>query len=58
MEINPTSSSTMAMAASAQQLQTSAETQVAILKEIAEVQQQVAQMLAEGGLGRNLDLLA
>ena len=58
MEINPASSSTMAMAASAQQLQTSVETQVAMLKEIAEVQQQVAQMLAEGGLGQSLDVLA
>ncbi len=58
MEISTASSSTMAMAVAAQQLQESVQTQVAMLKEIAEVQQQVAQMLAEGGLGQSLDVLA
>ena len=58
MEISTASSNSMAMATASQQLHTSAEIQVAMLKEIAEDQQQVAQMLAEGGLGQSLDVLA
>ncbi len=58
MEISSVSTDSMAMAATAQQLQTSMETQVAMLREIAEIQQQVAQILAEGGLGQNLDFMA
>jgi hypothetical protein len=33
-------------------------TQVAMLREVAESQQQVAQMLAEGGLGQTIDVMA
>jgi hypothetical protein len=48
----------MATAAAAQQLQTVMGTQVAMLREVAESQQQVAQMLAEGGLGQTIDVMA
>jgi hypothetical protein len=48
----------MATAAAAQQLQTVMETQVAMLREVAESQQQVAQMLTEGGLGQTIDVMA
>ncbi len=58
MEISAASSNSMTLAVAAQQLQDSVTTQVAMLKEIAEVQQQVALMLAEGGLGQSLDILA
>ena len=58
MEISSAATHSMAMAAAAQQLQTSMETQVTMLREIAELQQQVAQMLAEGGLGQNFDAIA
>jgi hypothetical protein len=46
----------MAMAAASQQLQTVMETQVAMLRELADSQQQIAQMLAEGGLGQTIDV--
>ena len=58
MEFSSVSTNSMAMAAAAQQLQTSMGTQVAMLREIAEIQQQVAQILAEGGLGQSLDVIA
>ncbi len=58
MEISSAATHSMAMAATAQQLQLSMETQVAMLREIAELQQQVAQMLTESGLGQNFDAIA
>ncbi|MCK5681368.1 hypothetical protein KAI46_11220 [bacterium] len=59
MEISSVSTdSMMAMAVVAQQQQTSLQTQVAMLRQIAEIQQQVAQMLAEGGLGQSLVVIA
>jgi len=59
MEISPVSSdSIMALAVAAQQQQASLQTQVAMLQQIAEAQQQVALILAEGGLGQNLDVIA
>lgn len=47
---------TMAAAAASQQLQTTMQAQVALLKELAEGQQQVAEVLAEGDLGQNIDI--
>jgi len=49
---------TMALASASQQLQSVMQTQVAMLRELAESQQQIAQMLAEGGLGQNIDIRA
>ena len=59
MEISSVSTdSMMAMAVVAQQQQTSLQTQVAMLRQIAESQQQVALLLAEGGLGQNFNAIA
>ncbi len=58
MEISSASSSIMTMAVTAQQMQEGMKAQVAMLKEMAEMQQQVAAMLAESGIGRNLDVIA
>ena len=49
---------TMALASASQQLQSVMQTQVAMLRELAESQQQIAQMLAEGDLGQNIDIRA
>ena len=56
MDVSAVPPTTMAMAAASQQLQNVMQTQVAILRELAESQQQIAQMLAEGGLGQNVDV--
>ena len=45
-------------AVSAQQMQEGLKAQVAMLKEMAEMQQQVALMLAESGIGLNLNVMA
>lgn len=58
MDVSAVPATSMAMVAASQQLQTVMETQVAMLRELAESQQQVAQMLAEGGLGQNIDIRA
>jgi hypothetical protein len=58
MDISSVPATTMATAAAAQQLQTVMETQVAMLREVAESQQQITQMLAEGGLGQAIDVMA
>ena len=58
MEVSAVPSTTMAMAAASQQLQTVMETQVAMLRELAESQQQIAQVLAENGLGQSIDVMA
>ena len=59
MEISSVSADSMiTIAVAAQQQQTSIKTQVAMLRQIAEAQQQVALILAEGGLGQNLDVIA
>ena len=58
MEISPASSSIMTMAVTAQQMQGEIKAQVAMLKEMAEMQQQVALMLAESGIGQNLNVIA
>lgn len=56
MDVSAVPTNTMALASTSQQLQSVMETQVAMLRELAESQQQVAQMLAEGGLGQNIDI--
>jgi hypothetical protein len=58
MDVSAVPATSMAMAAASQRLQTVMETQVAMLRELAESQQQVAQMLAEGGLGQSIDIRA
>jgi hypothetical protein len=57
MDVSAVPATTMATAAAAQQLQTVMETQVAMLREVAESQQQITQMLAEGGLGQAVDVM-
>ena len=56
MDISSVSSSTMAVASASQQVQTVMETQMTIMRELAEAQQQVAQLLAEGGIGQNINV--
>lgn len=56
MDISSVSTSTMAVASVSQQVQTVMEAQVSMLRELAETQQQVAQLLVEGGLGQNIDV--
>jgi hypothetical protein len=58
MNVSATPASTMAMASASQQLQTVMETQMALLRELAESQQEVAQMLAASGLGQAIDIQA
>lgn len=58
MDVSAAPASTMTMAASTQQLQTVMHAQVAMMRELAEQQQQVAQMLVEGGLGQTIDVRA
>ncbi len=58
MEISSASSSILSMAVTAQQMQEGIKAQVAMLKEMAEMQQQVATMLAESGIGQNLNVIA
>ena len=49
---------TMALASASQQLQSVMQTQVAMVRELAESQQQMAQMHAEGGLRQQSDIRA
>ena len=56
MDISSVSTSTMAVASVSQHVQTVMEAQVSMLRELAETQQQVAQLLVEGGLGQNIDV--
>ena len=58
MNVSSIPSTTMASAAAAQQLQAVMEVQVAMLKELAESQQQIAQLLVESGLGQSVDIHA
>jgi len=46
------------MAMILRQLQTTTEMQVAVMKKLAESQQQMAEMLASIGVGQNLDVTA
>lgn len=56
MNVSATPASTMAMASASQQLQTVMETQMALLRELAESQQEIARMLAASGLGQAIDI--
>ena len=56
MEVRAGPATTMAMAS--QQLKNTMETQVAMLREQAESQQQIAQALMEDGLGQSVDVKA
>lgn len=58
MDVSAVSTTTMASAAAAGQLQTVMATQVAMLQELAENQQEIAQMLVESGLGQSIDVMA
>jgi hypothetical protein len=58
MNVSAVPATTMASAAAAQQLQAVMEAQVAMLKEMAESQQQIAQLLVENGLGQSIDVRA
>ena len=60
MEISSasTAANILNMAVSAQQMQEGIKAQVAMLKEMAEMQQQVALMLTEIGSGQNLNVMA
>ena len=56
MDISSVPATTTAMAVASQQLQATMQAQVAMLQELAESQQQVAQLLADGGIGQNIDI--
>lgn len=56
MEIGSLSTTVMAAASASQQVQNVMEMQVAMLQELAESQEQVALLLAECGLGQNIDI--
>jgi len=56
MNVSAVPATTMAMAAVSQQLQATMEMQMSLLKDMAESQQQIAQMLAESGLGQSIDV--
>ena len=58
MDVNAVPATHMAIAAAAQPLQAVLETQVAMLREQAESQQQIVRMLAESGLGQRIDINA
>ena len=57
MEIAPIQTST-AMAALARQLETTSALQTAVMKQIAESQRQMAEMLQALGIGQNIDIQA
>lgn len=56
MDISSVSSSSMATSSISQQVQGVMQAQVAILRELAESQEQIAQLLVEGGIGQNIDV--
>ena len=58
MDVSPVPAGAMAMASASQHLTGAMQAQVALLRELAESQQQIAQMLAESGLGQNIDVRA
>jgi hypothetical protein len=57
MDIASITSNT-AMAAMVRQLQTVNELQTAVMRQLADSQQELAAMLAELGIGQNIDILA
>ncbi|GAB6905676.1 conserved hypothetical protein [Desulfosarcina cetonica] len=58
MDASSVSASPMAMASAAQQMQTAVTAQMQMLQELAENQQEIAQMLVEAALGQNIDVMA
>ena len=58
MDVGSVSSTTLAMASTSQPMQTSMSVQLQMLQEIAQSQQEIAQMLVESGLGQNIDVMA
>jgi hypothetical protein len=56
MNIGSLPTTTMAMAIASQQLQSTMEAQVAMLRELAESQQQMAQVLTQDGVGQTIDI--
>jgi hypothetical protein len=56
MDISSVSSSSMTTSSISQQVQGAMQAQVAILRELAESQEQIAQLLVEGGIGQNIDV--
>ena len=56
MDISSVSSSSMATSSISQQVQGVMQAQVAILRELAQSQEQIAQLLVEGGIGQNIDV--
>ncbi|WP_419662484.1 hypothetical protein [Desulfosarcina variabilis] len=56
MDISSVSSSPMSATSLSQQVQGVMEAQMAILRELAESQEQIAQLLIEGGIGQNIDV--
>ena len=55
MDISSVPSSTLTLASTTPATQTAVQAQVAMLRELAEMQQQMAQMLADTGLGQTID---
>lgn len=58
MDVSSASAATTTLAASAQQMQQMVRVQVEMMKEIAQLQEQTAQMLAEAGIGMTIDVSA
>lgn len=56
MDISSVPTTPMATAAASQQLQTTMATQVTMLRELADSQQQVAQLLTQDGVGQNINI--
>lgn len=56
MNISSIPTTVLATAAASQQLRTTMATQVAVLRELAGSQQQVAQILTQDGVGQNIDV--
>ncbi|BBO84710.1 hypothetical protein [Desulfosarcina ovata] len=58
MDVSTVSSNTLAMASASQQMQTVMQAQMAMLSELAENQQEVAQLLTQSSLGQNINVMA
>jgi hypothetical protein len=56
MNIGSVPTTPMAMAVASQQLQSTMAAQVAMLRELAESQQQTAQVLTQDGVGQTIDI--
>ncbi|GEM_PF-1576297 len=58
MGVDSVAMMTPAMAVAVRQLQVTAEMQTAVMQQLAASQQEMAAMLAEQGIGRNVDIQA